>query len=157
LFALIQQTYLEIYAEELGRLGGEPVAQPVDELFVQWLAFRNILWWQELSYTRDVPGRIVECVHHELNTMQLFHELERAFATYVEARRHRSEDAERVALRGLQVYGAGFAAVSAAAAVLQVAGEDYLARARLVVLLALLALGALAAIATRLLLARRDR
>jgi hypothetical protein len=157
LFALIQQTYLEIYAEELGRLGGEPVAKQVDDLFVQWLAFRNVLWWQELSYTTDVPGRIVERVHYELNTRPLFLELERAFATYVEARRHRSEDAERAALRGLQVYGAGFAAVSAAAAVLQVAGEDYLAGGRLIVLLSLLVLGALAAIATRLLLARRDR
>jgi hypothetical protein len=157
LFALIQQTYLEIYAEQLGRLGGEPLAQPVDELFVEWLAFRNVLWWRELSYTTDVPGRIIERVHHELNTMPLFHELERAFATYVEARRHHAEDAERAALRGLQVYGAGFAVVSAAAAVLQVAGEDYLAPRRLPVLLALLALGALAVIATRWLLARRDR
>jgi hypothetical protein len=103
LFALIQQTYLEIYVEQLGRLGGKPLEQPIDELFVEWLAFRNVLWWRELSYTTDVPGRIVERVHQELNTMSLFHELERAFATYVEARRHQSADTERGALRGLQV------------------------------------------------------
>lgn len=157
LFALIQQAYLELYAEQLGRLGGEPLAQPVDELFVEWLAFRNVLWWRELSYTTDIPGRIVERVHHELKTTPLFHELERAFETYVEARRHRNEDAERVALRGLQVYGAGFAAVSATAAVLQVLGEEYLAAERLLVLLSLLALGAIAALATRCLLIRRDR
>jgi hypothetical protein len=157
LFALIQQTYLETYAEQLGRLGGEPLAQPVDELFIEWLAFRNVLWWRELSYTTDVPGRIVERVHQELNTMALFHELERAFATYVEARRHQSEDSERAALRGLQVYGAGFAVLSAAAAVLQVLGESYLASQRPLVLLSLLALGAVAVIATRWLLARRDR
>lgn len=157
LFALIQQAYLESYAEQLGRLGGEPLAQPVDELFVEWLSFRNVLWWRELSYTTDVPGRIVEHVHHELNTMSLFHDLERAFATYVEARRHQSTDAERRALRGLQVYGAGFAAVSAASAVLQVAGENYLQSNRLVVLLSLLALGVVAAAATRWLLVRRDR
>jgi hypothetical protein len=156
LFALIQQTYLEIYAERLGRLGGEPLAQPVDELFGEWLAFRNVLWWRELSYTTDVPGRIVERVRNELNTLPLFHELERAFATYVEARRHHAENAERAALRGLQVYGAGFAVVSAAAAVLQVAGEGYLAPILPFVLLALLALGALAAIATRWRLARRE-
>jgi len=157
LFALIQQSYLEIYAEQLGRLGGEPLAQPVDELFVQWLAFRNVLWWRELSYTTDVPGRIVERVHHELNTPRLFQELERAFATYVEARRHQSADSERVALRGLQVYGASFAVVSAAAAVLQVLGENYLASNRLLVVLSLLALGAVAVFATRWLLGRRDR
>jgi hypothetical protein len=117
----------------------------------------NVLWWRELSYTTDVPGRIVERVHQELNTMSLFHELERAFATYVEARRRQSEDAERAALRGLQVYGAGFAVVSAAAAVLQVLGESYLVSQRLLVLLSLLVLAAVAMIATRWLLVRRGR
>lgn len=157
LFALIQQTYLEIYAERLGRLGDEPLAQQIDELFVEWLAFRNVLWWRELSYTTDVPGRIVDRVHHELNTMSLFHELERSFATYVEARRHQSANAERRALRGLQVYGAGFAVVSATSAVLQVAGEHYLDSIRLLELLLLVALGVVAGLVTRWLLVRRDR
>lgn len=126
LFALVQQSYLETYAEELGRLGGEPFAASVEDLFTRWLAFRNVLWWSELSYTTDVPGKILRQVHQQLNTARLFAELEHAFSRYVDARRHRTADSEREALRSLQVYGAAFASVSAAAAVFQVAGVDFL-------------------------------
>ena len=46
LFGLIQQSYLEFYAQELGRLGGDPLGEPVNTLFLDWVAFRNVLWWK---------------------------------------------------------------------------------------------------------------
>jgi hypothetical protein len=125
LFALIQHAHIETYAIELGRLGGEPLGPAIDELFVRWLAFRNILWWQHPSFTTPEPRKILPRARDELKTEPLYEDLATAFATYVEARRHRAEDTESRALRALQVYGAAFAVVSTIAAVMQVLGESY--------------------------------
>lgn len=159
LFALIQQSYLETYAEALGHMGGEPFAASVEDLFTRWLAFRNVLWWSELSYTTDVPGKILSQIHSQLNTARLFAELEHAFSRYVDARRHRTSDSEREALRSLQVYGAAFASVSAAAAVIQVAGVNFLDTTglRLIVVGGLAVLGLISAAITAAVLNRGDR
>jgi hypothetical protein len=157
LFALIQQSYLETYAKDLGRMGGDPLSKRVEDLFRDWVAFRNVLWWRELSYRTDMPRRLLVHVHRDLNTDALFGELERAFATYVEARRHRTEDAERAALRGLQVYGAAFAVVSATAAVTQIATAEALGSTRWTVYALAITLGAIAALVTRALLRWRER
>lgn len=141
LFALFQQSYLESYAERLAGLGGQPLGDEIDELFDEWMAFRNTMWWRELSYTTDIPRRIAAQVHDQLSTRLLFDELDGAFATYVDARRHRTEDAERSAIRSVQIVGAGFAVISAASAVMQVAGEDYVAHHRALVVIGLLVLG----------------
>jgi hypothetical protein len=157
LFALIQQSYLETYARQLGEMGREPLSKPIEALFRSWVAYRNVLWWRELSYTTDMPGRVIGHIHRELNTELLFGEIEDAFATYVEARRHRTEDAERGALRGLQVYGAAFAVVSAAATVTQVATEDSFEDSWFTVVLVAVVLGVAAALVTHALLAWRQR
>jgi len=125
LFALIQHAYIETYAIELARLGGDPLRPEIDDLFVRWLAFRNVLWWQHPSFTTPVPRQILRRAQNELETELLYEDLATGFATYVEARRHRAEDAESRALRSLQTYGAAFAVVSTSAAVMQVLGEDY--------------------------------
>jgi hypothetical protein len=157
LFGLIQQSYLEFYAQELGRLGGDPTGEAVDALFLDWVAFRNVLWWKELSYTTDMPGRILAQVHGQLRSEPLFTELERAFGTYVEARRHKSEDTERKALRGLQVYGAAFAVVSAVAGVTQVATAENLGTPRWILYALAVVLGVLAGLATWAVLRRGGR
>lgn len=125
LFALVQHAYIETYAAELARLGGRPLGPELDDLFVRWLAFRNTLWWQHPSFTTPVPRRVLRRAQGELKTAALYDDLATGFTTYVEARRHRSEDVESQALRALQVYGAAFAIVSTVASVLQVLGQDY--------------------------------
>jgi hypothetical protein len=126
LFALIQHAYIETYAIELSGLGGKPLGPAIDDLFERWLAFRNILWWQHPSFTTPVPRRILRRAQSELKTEPLYDDLATGFATYVDARRHRAENAESRALRALQIYGAAFAVVSTFAAVMQVLGEDYM-------------------------------
>jgi hypothetical protein len=159
LFALIQHAYIEGYAQRLSRLGGEPLGEPVEDLFVQWLAFRNVLWWRSPSFTTPVAGEILQHAHHGLRTERLFAELETGFATYIEQRRHRAEDLEAKTLRRLQVYGAIFAVVSTFAALMQVAGESYLKTShdRLIAVGGLVAFGIVVLIAATLWLARRDR
>jgi hypothetical protein len=145
LFALIQHAYIETYAIELARLGGEPLGPEIDDLFVRWLAFRNILWWQHPSFITPVPRRILRRAQSELKTEPLYDDLATGFTTYVEARRHRAENLESRALRALQIYGAAFAVVSTLAAVMQVLGVSYVDTTEeqigYVVLLALVGLG----------------
>jgi hypothetical protein len=159
LYALIQHAHIEHYTQRLSELGGAPLSKPVDELFTQWLAFRNVLWWHHASFTTDVPNRLLRQAHRGLETDALYAELEGSFSTYVDARRHRSEDVEAGALRALQVYGAGFAIVGTAGAVMQVAGEQYLdtTTERAVAIAGLLILGVLTVLAAWLWLSHRDR
>jgi hypothetical protein len=159
LYALIQHAYIEDYAQRLSELGGAPLSRDVDELFVEWLAFRNVLWWQHPSFTRDIPNKLLRHAHCGLETGALYAELESSFSTYVEARRHRAEDSEATALRALQIYGAGFAVVGTLAAVMQVAGEDDLhsPAALIGAVVGLIVLGVTAILAATFWLARRDR
>jgi len=157
LFALLQQCYLEHYARELAALGPRPFGKPIDELFDRWVAFLNVLWWREPSYTTDVPGRIVTHVHRQHNTTLLFGDVEKAFATYVEARQHHTQDAERIALRSLQTYGAIFALVGTAATVTQVADVGYVHGRPGWLLMAILVPGAIAGLGAFVLLRRSRR
>jgi hypothetical protein len=119
------------------------------------VAFLNVLWWREPSYTTDVPGRIVTHVHGQHNTTLLFGDVEKAFATYVEARQHHTQDAERIALRSLQTYGAIFALVGTAAAVAQVADVGYVHGHPAWLLMVILGPGAIAALSAFAFLRRR--
>ncbi|MFN8203592.1 MAG: hypothetical protein U0S48_13560 [Solirubrobacteraceae bacterium] len=160
LYGLLQQSFLETLAADLAQLGRRPMHdRAIDVLFERWVAFLNVLWWRELSYTGDVPGRILRHVHREMSTDSLFDDLRLAFSTYVDARRHRTSDAAQAALRGLQVYGAAFAVIGTAATVAQVWGERYLATnlGRLVMVVGLLALGIAAAVVISAMLDRRER
>ena len=143
LFAHIQHSYLEVYADRLAELGADPLGTDVAALFEDWLAFRNTLWWSHLSPVTDVPQKLLPRARAELGTQALFDELEQSFATYVEQRQRRSEDRLANALAALQVYGAVFAAVGTVAAALQVVGDGlfdcWLARVAVIVGLLLIA------------------
>jgi hypothetical protein len=112
------------------------------------------------AFTTDVPNTILRHTHRGLETRALYAELESSFSTYVEARRYSEQEVESQALRALQVYGAAFAVVGSAAAIMQVAGEEYLdtRTARAAAILGLIALGVLAVwLATRALRRRAAR
>jgi hypothetical protein len=123
LLAIVQHDYLEGFAVKLGELGQDPLGRPVDALYVNWLAFLNVLGWSYLSTTTDVPQRLLTAAGYGLRTPSLRDELDKAFATYVAQRQRRSDDAQEGALAALQVYGAVFAAVGTVAAALQVIGD----------------------------------
>lgn len=159
LFALIQHAYIEDYARRLSELGGSPLSRDVDELSIEWLAFRNVLWWQHPSFTTDIPNKLLRHSHRGLETGALYAELASSFSTYVEARRHRADESEAKALRALQIYGAGFAVVGTSASVMQVAGEEYLRSPAAVAgaVLGLIVVGMTAILVATFWLARRDR
>jgi hypothetical protein len=151
LLAIVQHDYLEGFAVELGELGHDPLGRPVDELYVNWLAFRNVLGWSYLSTSSDVPQRLLKLAHSGLGTEPLREELEHAFATYIAQRQRRSDDAQEASLTALQIYGAVFAAVGTVAATMQVIGDGLFDcwPARLAVLAALVALGAVVYVVMR--------
>lgn len=159
LFGLMQHAYVEHYAMRLSQLGGVPLDWQVERLYGEWLAFRNVLWWQHPSFTTDVPKTLLRHTHDGLDTRALYSELESSFSTYVEARRHHAQEAESRALRALQIYGAAFAVVGSAAAIMQVAGELYLhtAVARIASIVGLVTVGVLVVWFATHTLSRHDR
>lgn len=158
LLGLLQHAYVEHYAMRLSELGGVPLSSEVKTLYGEWLAFRNVLWWQQPSFTTDVANKLLRQTHRGLDTRALYAELESSFSTYVEAHRHSAQETESRALRALQVYGAAFAVVGSAAAIMQVAGEHYLhaPTARFAAIVGLLALGAVVVGVATLVLSRRQ-
>ena len=144
LFAQVQHSYLEAYADRLAELGADPLGTDVDHLFEDWLTFRNTLWWSHLSPATDVPQKLLPRARAELGTQALFDELAQSFSTYVEQRQRRSEDRLAGALTALQVYGAVFAAVGTVAATLQVIADGVFDcwPARIAVIAGLLVIGA---------------
>ena len=159
LLGLLQHAYVEHYAVRLSQLGGVPLSSEVEQLYGDWLVFRNVLWWQHPSLTTNVANTLLRHTHSGLDTPALYGELESSFSTYVEARRNRAQELESQALRALQVYGAAFAVVGSAAAIMQVGGARYLHTpvARVAALVGLLTLGALVVWLATLALSRRHR
>jgi hypothetical protein len=142
LFAIVQHEYLEGFAAELGELGPDPLGRQVDDIYVRWLAFRNVLGWSYLSDRADVPQRLLAAARPGLGMEPLHGELEQSFRTYVAQRQRLSDDAQEAALASIQVYGAVFAAVGTVAATLQIIGDGlfdcWLARIAIVAVLATL-------------------
>ena len=129
LFGIIRHDYSEGYAVALGALGGDPLSPAVDELYRDWLAFRNTLSWTHLSTTRDPPQELLARTEVALGTKRLFGEMDQNFASYVAQRDRLSNEKQDRALASLQVYGATFAAVSTVAGVLQAVGDGWIDRA----------------------------
>lgn len=117
LFALLQHDHLEHLAGRLAELGPDPSTDSLDRLFDQWLAFRNVLWWSQLSTATDVPQTLVSLLRTECGTERMFEELEGDFATYTTQRRWRMEDRQAHALANLQIYGAAVAVTGALATI----------------------------------------
>ena len=131
-FALLQHDQLERIAERLAALGVDPTSPSLDDLHDQWLAFRNVLWWSQLSTRADVPQDLVRLIRMELGTERLFGDLDGDFAAYIERRRRRLDDAQSRALSNLQVYGASVATTGTVAASLALVGPEGLALAVLI-------------------------
>lgn len=117
LLALLQHDRLEHLAGRLAELGFDPSTESLDRLFDEWLAFRNVLWWSQLSTATDVPQTLVNLLRAECGTERMFCELEGDFATYTARRRWRMEDEQARALANLQIYGAAVAATGALATI----------------------------------------
>ncbi len=117
LFALLQHDQLEYLAGQLAELGFDPSAEALDHLYDEWLAFRNVFWWSQLSATTYVPQTLVGLVRAELGTQHLFSDLEADFATYTARRRWRMEDDQARALANLQTYGAAVAVIGSLATI----------------------------------------
>jgi hypothetical protein len=117
LFALLQHDRLEHFAGRLAELGFDPSTESLDQLFDEWLAFRNMLWWSQLSTATDVPQTLVDLLRAEYGTERLFSKLEGDFTTYTARRRWRMEDEQAHALANLQIYGAAVAVTGALATI----------------------------------------
>jgi hypothetical protein len=109
IFALLQHDRLEHLAGRLADLGFDPSTESLDQLYDEWLAFRNIFWWSQPSTTTNVPQTLVQLLRAEYGTERLFADLEADFATYAARRRWRMEDDQAHALANLQIYGAAVA------------------------------------------------
>jgi hypothetical protein len=116
-FALLQHDRLEHLAGQLAELGFDPSAESLDHLYDEWLAFRNMFWWSQLSTTTDVPQTLIKLLRAEDGTERLFSDLESDFATYTARRRWRMEDDQARALANLQIYGAAVAVVGSFATI----------------------------------------
>jgi len=99
-FSLMQQNGLEEFQRRLAAIG-DPLNPAVQPLRRDWLRFRNLLWWSQLSDSREIPQQILARVRNELGTERFFTDLEGDLATY-------SEQQQAAALANLQIYGAPF-------------------------------------------------
>jgi hypothetical protein len=103
-FTLLQHERLEYFAARLAELGLDPSTESLDDLHMEWLAFRNVLWWSQIAMTTDVPQTLLNLLRAEYGTERLFSDLEGDFATYTAQRRWRVEGEQTRALANLQIY-----------------------------------------------------
>ena len=131
---LLQHGGLESFQRELADMGDDPLQPAVEDLYRNWLSFRNVAWWSQLSPGVDVPQRLVTRLRNELGTERLFTDLEGDLATYSDQRHRALEDRQARSLTNLQVYGSGIAVLSTLVGVLAVFGPSGDLRTQLVVL-----------------------
>jgi hypothetical protein len=131
-FGLLQQECLEDFQRRLAEVG-DPLKPEVEELHRDWLSFRNLVWWSQLSTSTEVPQEIVSRLRHELGTERLFDDLEGDLATYSTQQHRRAEDAQAKALANLQVYGSGLVVLTTLATIIGLFSASGQARAFLVV------------------------
>jgi len=111
LFGVFQQECLEDFQARLAEIG-DPLKPDVEALHRDWLSFRNLIWWSQLSTSTDIPQEIVSRLRNELGTERLFTDLEGDIATYSEHQHRAVEDRQAAALANLQVYGSGLLVLS---------------------------------------------
>jgi len=141
-FGLLQQECLEDFQGRLAEVG-DPLKPEIEDLHRDWLSFRNLIWWSQLSTSTDVPQEIVSRLRNELGTERLFNELEEDLATY-SAQQHRVvEDKQAAALANLQVYGSGIVVLSTLATIFGLFESSSLARMFQVLFAAIVAIAVL--------------
>jgi hypothetical protein len=116
-FGLVQQECLEDFQGRLAEVG-DPLKPEIEDLHRDWLSFRNLIWWSQLSTSTDVPQEIVSRLRNELGTERLFTDLEGDLATYSEQQHRVVEDEQAAALANLQVYGSGLVVLSTLATII---------------------------------------
>jgi hypothetical protein len=134
-FGLLQQSTLEEFQRRLAAIG-DPLSPSVQPLRRDWLRFRNLLWWSQLSGNTDVPQELLARIHHELGTKEFFTDLEGDLATY-------SEQQQAATLANLQIYGAPFVVFGTLITAISLFNPSRAAALLLVVVVFLLALGAM--------------
>lgn len=80
---LMQQNGLEGFQRRLAEIG-DPLSPAVQPLRRDWLRFRNLLWWSQLSGSREIPQELLVRLRNELGTERFFTDLEGDLATYSE-------------------------------------------------------------------------
>lgn len=134
-FGLLQQSTLEEFQRRLAAIG-DPLSPSVQPLRRDWLRFRNLLWWSQLSGNTEVPQELLARIHNELGTKEFFTDLEGDLATY-------SEQQQAAALANLQIYGAPFVVFGALITAIGLFNPSRAAAALLVFVVFLLALAAM--------------
>jgi hypothetical protein len=120
-FGLLQQDVLEDFQQRLAAIG-DPLKPDIEGLHRDWLSFRNVMWWSQLSTGSDVPQELVSRLRNELGTERLFIDLEGDLATY-SAQHHRvAEDKQTAALANLQIYGSAIVVLSTLATLIGLLG-----------------------------------
>ena len=101
---LLQQDCLEEFQRRLASVG-DLLDRDVKELRRDWLEFRNVLWWSQLSSSSEIPQQLVSRLRSELGTSSLFTELEEDLAVYSDYQHQVFEEGQTRALANLQIYG----------------------------------------------------
>jgi len=116
IFGLLQQYALEEFQQRLADFGGN-ISPRIGHLREDWLKFRNILWWSQLSSSSEIPQELVTRLRNEQGTERLFNDLEGDLATY-------SEYQHQDALANLQIYGSAIVAFGPLAAIIGLIGAS---------------------------------
>lgn len=102
---LLQQDALEAFQDRLADVP-DLLDADIQQLRRDWLGFRNVLWWSQLSPSSEIPQQLLARLRNALGTSQLFAELEEDLALYSEHQHQVLEEKQANALANLQVYGA---------------------------------------------------
>lgn len=102
---LLQQACLEDFQLRLANIG-DLLDSEVQELRRDWLKFRNVLWWSQLSGS-EIPQGLLTRLRGDLGTSQLFAELEEDLSVYSDYQHQVLEERQATALANLQIYGSG--------------------------------------------------
>ncbi|HEU4462300.1 MAG TPA: hypothetical protein VFR75_06895 [Solirubrobacterales bacterium] len=135
IFGLLQQYTLEEFQQRLAAFGGD-INPRIGTLREDWLKFRNILWWSQLSGSSEIPQELLTRLRNEQGTERLFGDLEGDLATYSE---HQHQDA----LANLQIYGSAIVAFGPLAAIVGLIGATGCLLAILLAVSVLIALAVL--------------
>lgn len=111
---LLQQYSLEEFQQRLAAFGAH-INPEIARLREDWLKFRNVVWWSQLSGSSEIPQELLTRLRNEQGTERLFTDLEGDLATY-------SEYQHQDALANLQIYGSAIVAFGPLAAIIGLIG-----------------------------------
>ena len=141
-FSLLQQYALEEFQRRLAEFGAH-LSPGIARLRQDWLKFRNVLWWSQLSGASEIPQELVSRLRDEQGTERLFTDLEGDLTTY-------SEHQHQAALANLQIYGSAIVAFGPLATIIGLVGATGCLLGLLLGASALFALGVLLTVRVQL-------